>query len=124
MLAGTLQACSFQNLPERSTFERGQSAGVVRVTELLISQEYYVYSASQLVPRLAFNLKYKGTERGYHFFRIYQKHTTDERLVYRVALPEAECEVSRPLPLADAPEAYGNKRHAQVQDGRCVVSEP
>jgi hypothetical protein len=128
-----------RNLPERSSFKRAESTGVVvvgvadrataekmaagvpMVATKLETERFYVFSPTQLDPKRASVLTYLGSERGYHLFRIYQKYTTDERLAYRIAFAEADCDVANPRPPAQERMANFTRRHAGIEEGRCVV---
>ena len=41
-------------------------------------------------------MSYKGTVTGYHLFKIYTKCTTNDALVYDIAIPAPQCEVAYP----------------------------
>ena len=123
--------CRMPTLLERSSFELTQSSGAIVVAPREASkglalkrnsQTYYVFDAQLVGREKAKYLSYHGTEQGYHLFCIYQKYTTDPKLVYHIAFRETDCTVENPRPRFDEFKANGaSYRVARFDGDRCTV---
>jgi hypothetical protein len=110
---------------ERSHVTRAQAHATVQAEGSRGREAtYYVFNFDDLPASDLGQMSYKGTAAGYHLFKIYTKCTTNDALVYDIALPERQCEVAHARPVDEETTiANGNYRSPVRSDGRCTVEE-
>jgi len=109
---------------ERSHANRAQAVATVEAESDRGSRLYYVFNFDDLPADGLEQMSYKGTAAGYHLFKIYTKCTTNDALVYDVAIPAAQCEVTHPRPVKEETAiANATYRKPVRSDGKCKVED-
>lgn len=109
---------------ERSHANRAQAVGKVEAESDRGSTQYYVFNFDDLPTVGLEQMSYKGTVVGYHLFKIYTKCTTNDALVYDIAIPAPQCEVAYPRPVKEETAiANASYRKPVRSDGKCKVED-
>ena len=109
---------------ERSHANRARAIATVEADSDRGSAQYYVFNFDDLPTDGLEQMSYKGTVTGYHLFKIYTKCTTNDALVYDIAIPAPQCEVANPRPVKEETAiANASYRKPVRSDGRCKVED-
>ena len=109
---------------ERSHANRARAVATVEADSDRGSRQYYVFNFDDLPTDGLEQMSYKGTVTGYHLFKIYTKCTTNDALVYDIAIPAGQCDVANARAVKDETAiANGTYRKPVRSDGRCKVDD-
>ena len=108
---------------ERSTLIRNEAKKHYKAKiDNWAKEDIYLFDIKNIPDSTLKQMSYKGTDIGVHIFVIYTKCTTNESLVYNIAIDTTQCNVAQPKTIKEeAKIVNANYRRPIKENGICFV---